>query len=87
MCDLGGVVGTFSFINRKRHKLVLQAEGGFRARVHLSFVAYLLPITTQVRSPALHGVYHYLWRSLGKVVWVTEALALGALGMRGLLGC
>ena len=28
-----GVVGTFSFINRKRYKLVLQAEGGFRARV------------------------------------------------------
>ena len=26
-------VGTFSFINRKRYKLVLQAEGGFRARV------------------------------------------------------
>ena len=27
------LVGTFSFINRKRYKLVLQAEGGFRARV------------------------------------------------------
>ena len=70
------LVGTFSFINRKRYKLVLQAEGGFRARVHLSFAAYLLPITTQVRSPALHGVYHYLWSSPGNVVWVTEALAL-----------
>ena len=44
---------------------------------NLSFVACLLPITTQVRSPALHGVYHYLWSSPGKVVWVTEALALG----------
>ena len=44
--------------------------------MHLSFAAYLLPITTQVRSPALHGVYHYLWSSPGNVVWVTEALAL-----------